>query len=75
MEGLRSRIQFPSSGEGRNKKSAEQSAARAALEQASKLVTIPNAGGRYSSQILPDPDAVLDVRQRLAEAIETLSRR
>ena len=47
--------------------------AQQALEQASKLVSIPNAGGRNSSKILPDPDAVLRVRESLARAIEQLS--
>ena len=42
----------------------------AALEQARKLVPIPNAGGRFSTRILPDPDAVLEVRDALARAIE-----
>ena len=47
-------------------------AARETLEQASQLVEIPNAGGRYSSKILPDPDRVLEVRTRVAEAIEAV---
>jgi hypothetical protein len=43
-----------------------------ALAAAQELVTIPNAGGRYSTRILPDPDAVLVVKERVAAAIEGL---
>lgn len=49
-----------------------RAAAREALAEADRLVAIPNAGGRYSSQILPDPGAVLRVRERLAQAIAAL---
>ena len=49
-------------------------AGRAALAEAQKLVTIPNAGGRYSTKILPDPDALLRARRAAAEAIERLRR-
>lgn len=52
------------------RKRAEQ-----ALAAAAALVTIPNAGGRYSTQILPDPDAVLRVRADLAGAIVALGTR
>jgi len=38
------------------------------------LVDIPNAGGRFSSRILPDPDAVLRVKEAVARAIEDLNR-
>lgn len=44
-------------------------AAKAALQGAAGLVPIPNAGGRYSSRILPDPDVVPAIRRRIAEAI------
>lgn len=44
-----------------------------ALARAARLVTIPNAGGRWSSKILPDPDEVFTVRRAVAEAIEELS--
>ena len=44
-----------------------------ALALAAKLVDIPNAGGRYSTKILPDPDAVLRVKEAVAKAIESLS--
>ncbi len=53
---------------GRDVSQAEQ-----ALAAAAELVEIPNAGGRYSSKILPDPDALMRARTRLAEAIESLS--
>ena len=45
--------------------------AEAALRHASTLVAIPNAGGQRSSRVLPDPDAVFTVRQRVALAIES----
>lgn len=48
--------------------------AEKALAAAADLVPIPNAGGRYSSKVLPNPDAVPEVRSRLAEAIERLGR-
>lgn len=47
--------------------------AKKALAEAAKLVEIPNAGGRYSSRFLPDPDAVFRVREQLAQAITALS--
>ena len=46
----------------------------AALAAAAELVEIPNAGGRYSSKILPDPGALLRARVQVAQAIEGLSR-
>ena len=46
--------------------------AQQALEAAGRLVSIPNAGGRYSSKVLPDPDAVYRVKETVAEAIERL---
>jgi hypothetical protein len=45
-----------------------------ALEQAAALVEIPNAGGRHSTRILPDPDAVFDAKESVARAIEELGR-
>jgi hypothetical protein len=53
--------------------SKDASQAQATLEMASKLVSIPNAGGCYSSRILPDPDAVLRVKEAVARAIEGLT--
>ena len=49
-------------------------AAKKALEKARALVSIPNAGGRYSTKILPDPDALLAAREAVAKAIEGLAR-
>ena len=46
----------------------------AALAQAEELVSIPNAGGKMSSEVLPEPDAVMEARDDVASAIETLSR-
>lgn len=48
------------------------SEAEAALQTAAGLVEVPNAGGRYSTRILPDPDMVLRVREEVARAIERL---
>ncbi|MFQ6099107.1 MAG: DUF4091 domain-containing protein [Armatimonadota bacterium] len=48
--------------------------ARRALDMASQLVDIPNAGGRYSTKILPEPDAVFRVKEAAARAIEALQR-
>ncbi len=53
---------------------SEARVARQALAKASTLVTIPNAGGRYSTKILPNPDAVFQTKEALARAIERLSR-
>jgi hypothetical protein len=47
--------------------------AEKALAQATELVTIPNAGGRYTSKILPDPGKLYTARQAVAAAIEQLS--
>ena len=47
--------------------------AAAALAAAAELVEIPNAGGRYSSKILPNPETLLQTRIQVAEAIEGLS--
>jgi len=60
----------------RDAKSAgrDTTAAERALAEAAALITIPNAGGLRSSQILPDPQAVYRVRASLAGAIETLAR-
>jgi hypothetical protein len=44
-----------------------------ALDAVRALVTIPNAGGLRSTQIMPDPDAVYRVRRQVAEQIERLS--
>jgi hypothetical protein len=51
----------------------DTTAAENALSAALNIVTIPNAGGRFSSLILPDPAVVFTARQNIAAAIETLS--
>ncbi len=43
-----------------------------ALALAAELVTIPNAGGRYTSQNLDDPTAIDRARRAVAEAIEAM---
>jgi hypothetical protein len=48
-------------------------AAEQTLQAAAGLVAIPNAGGRYSTRILPDPDRVEVVRRQVAAAIQELS--
>lgn len=52
---------------GKNIRPAEK-----AIESAFNLVTIPSAEGRYSTEYLPDPYAVLRVKRQVAEAIEEL---
>ncbi|MEN6547505.1 MAG: glycoside hydrolase domain-containing protein [Armatimonadia bacterium] len=49
-----------------------EKAAREALQEASGLVDFPSAGGRYSTKILPDPEAVYRLREKVAGAIEGL---
>jgi hypothetical protein len=49
------------------------SSAERALAASAELVQVPNAGGRYSSKILPDPGALFRARRNVAEAIEALS--
>jgi hypothetical protein len=39
---------------------------------AARLVPIPNAGGRYSTKILPEPDVVPLLKEALARQIEAL---
>jgi hypothetical protein len=47
-------------------------AAQHALDEALDLVQIPNAGGRYSTRILPDPDRLPVLKESVARAIESL---
>ena len=47
-------------------------AAEQVLQEAQQLVTIPNAGGLQSTRVLPDPDAVFRVKERMARAIKSL---
>ena len=51
----------------------DTAAAAQAMARAERLVPIPNAGGCYSSKILPDPDEVYLLREELAAAIEGLA--
>ena len=48
--------------------------AEQAMERANRLVTIPNAGGRYSSKILPEPQTLYEVKEAVATAIEAMGR-
>jgi len=49
-------------------------AAEAVLQHAQTLVNMPNAGGRYSTSILPQPESVFVIKESLARAIEELTR-
>ncbi len=53
-------------------KGLDTASAELALKSAEELVGMPSTGGRYSSAILPDPDAVFAVKRQLARAIEGL---
>lgn len=46
--------------------------AEAALREAMSLAPIPCEIGRYSTRILPNPDTVLRVRERMADALDRL---
>ena len=52
----------------------DTTAAQRAMQAEADLVTIPNAGGRYSTRILPRPAILDEVKQALGTAIEQLSR-
>jgi hypothetical protein len=47
-------------------------AARKALDAVRALVTIPNKGGRESTDIMPNPDAVIQARVAAGEALAKL---
>jgi hypothetical protein len=47
-------------------------AAQQALDLAQTLVPMPNAGGRYSTKVLPDPAKVLEIKEAVGRAIESL---
>jgi hypothetical protein len=49
-------------------------AAERALARADRLVTIPNAGGCYSSKIVGDPEEIYRVKEEVGRAIEGLTR-
>lgn len=51
---------------------AGRTTAEQALDGARALVTIPNAGGPHSTEIMPDPDAIYRARRGVAAAIERL---
>ena len=46
--------------------------AKALLERAKQLAPIPNAGGRNSEKLLPDPDVLTKLRNEIGEAISRL---
>jgi len=48
--------------------------AEAVLAEVRGLVTIPNAGGLRSTEILPDPDRIRAIRQSVNAAITVLTR-
>lgn len=50
-------------------------AAEKVLEAASDLVDCPAPIGRYSSEILPDPNRLYEWRRRIADAIEILGKK
>jgi len=39
------------------------------MEEAEKLIGMPSAGGRFSTRILPDPDALYILRLRMGNLI------
>jgi len=53
----------------------DTSPAEAALDAVRALVTIPNAGGYRSTDIMPDPDAIPKARRQVAEQIVALGQR
>lgn len=44
--------------------------AQALVERVHALAQMPNRGGRYSSYLMPDPDAVMQVRRAVGECVE-----
>lgn len=53
----------------------DTSRADAALAAIDRFTAIPNAGGRYSTKLLPNPQTLYDVREGVARAIESLQPR
>lgn len=51
----------------------DATAAQAVLNEATALVTIPNAGGRFSTSLLPSPEKLQVLRAKVARAIESLA--
>jgi hypothetical protein len=56
------------------KKGIATADAEAALARVNDLVTIPNKGGMVSTDIMPDPDAVLAARKAIGQQIDKLSK-
>lgn len=56
-----------------NTQGISSSKAQAALDRTLDLVSIPCADGRYTTEYMPDPDLLMDVRHGIATAIEELS--
>jgi hypothetical protein len=53
----------------------ELTKAKKALQEATDMVNIPCAMGRYSTRILRDPDKLMVIREHIAAGIEALSRK
>ena len=51
-----------------------KAAAEQVLAQAQQLVTIPNQGGLRSTSLMPDPDLVLAIREKIGEQIAELAK-
>ncbi|HJN13860.1 MAG TPA: DUF4091 domain-containing protein, partial [Armatimonadota bacterium] len=51
------------------KRAENDPAARAVLDEVKSLVDMPNKGGRYSTDIMPNPDAVMAARVKAGEAL------
>jgi hypothetical protein len=66
---LRSRIEHSETSQPGN---AKGKAAKAVLEEAMTLVDCPADIGRYSTRILPDPQRLETIRDKVARAIESL---
>jgi len=49
-------------------------AAQQALARVRELVHVPNRGGRYSTDVMPDPDAVWAARRAAGETLDRLMR-
>ena len=54
------------------KKGKDTKKAEDVLAKVNELVSIPNAGGMKSRQILPDPNVVPKLRMEIAEVIQSL---
>ena len=65
---LLSRLIERSGAEGRDTQTATE-----ALNRALDLVDIPSADGPFTTRFISDPDAILEIRNAMAEAIEELS--